>query len=315
VLAQEAHGALSTEVALPLGLRSAHAVVSYVWYLGKLAWPEGLAILYPHPYLAGGIPWAAWQVIGSLLLLLAISGWVFLGRRRPYAVVGWCWYLGMLVPVIGLVQAGLQGMADRYSYLPSIGLFILLVWGGAELASRLRSMWQRRAAQGAAALAVAALAAAAWVQAGYWHDSVSLYRRSLAASDGRSQVYVNLGASLREKGRAAEAIAVYQQGLDRYPDDGLIHMNFGNALRDQNRTADAIEHYRMALRSRPEDPLVHGNLALALASRGELAAAEAAAREAVRLGPQLAITHELLEKVLLAQGRSGEPQPSGDAEP
>jgi tetratricopeptide (TPR) repeat protein len=92
-------------------------------------------------------------------------------------------------------------------------------------------------------------------------------------------------------------------------------MNFGNALRDQNRTTDAIEHYRMALRSRPEDPLVHGNLALALAARAELAAAEAAAREAVRLGPQLAITHELLEKVLLAQGRSGEPPPSGDAEP
>ena len=108
-------------------------------------------------------------------------------------------------------------MADRYSYLPSIGLFILLAWGGEELVARLRSAGSRRVCQAAAAMAVIALGAAAWVQAGYWRDSVSLYQRSLAVSDGRSQVHANLGAALREQGRLPEAIAVYQQGLDSNP--------------------------------------------------------------------------------------------------
>jgi Flp pilus assembly protein TadD len=304
--AQRVTGSLASEDALPVGLRLSHAAASYVWYAVKLVWPTDLAILYPHPYLPGGVAWTGWQVIGSLALLLAISGWVLLGKRRPWAIVGWCWYLGMLVPVIGLVHAGVQGMADRYTYLPSIGLFILLAWGGAERVDRLASAWQRRTIQAAAVLAVAALAATAWVQAQYWRDSVSLYQRSQQATGGRSQVHVNLGAVLREQGRIAEAISVYQRGLARYPGHAVLRMNYGNALRDQQRIGEAIEQYREAIRLAPDDPKAHANLARVLASQREFEAATAAAREAVRLAPQQAWTHDLLADILRVQGRSRE---------
>ncbi len=304
--AQRQYGSLASEIALPLGLRLQHAAVSYVWYAAKLVWPSDLGILYPHPYLAGGAGWATWQVIGSIGLLLVVSAAVLLGRRRGYAIVGWGWFLGMLVPVIGLVQASVQGMADRYSYLPSIGLFILLVWGGAEIAARLHSFWLKRALAAAAVLALAALAATAWLQARNWHDSVALYERSQQVTGGRSQVHANLGAALRAQRRIGEAISVYQRGVLLYPGHAVLHLNFGNALRDQKRGSEAIEQYRLAIAAKPDAAMAHAYLALAHAERKELEPAVAAAREAVRLGPDLALAHKILADILRAQGRFGE---------
>jgi tetratricopeptide (TPR) repeat protein len=302
LLAQAEHGALAPGDALPLRLCLAHAAASYLWYVGKLLWPEGLGILYPHPYLEGGTPWAAWQVAASAAALVAISA---AALRRPYATVGWLWFLGMLVPVIGLVPAGFQGMADRYTYLPSIGLGICLVWGGAELASRLRPA-ARRALEGAALLALVALAAAAFAQARHWRDSQALYQRALEVSDGRSRVHANLGAVLRAEGRVAEAIAHYRSGLGLYPDDAVLRTNLGNALLDQHRVDEAIAQYREALRRQPDYAMAHANLAVALMARGDRAGAEAAARESVRLGPELAPAWQMLADLLFSAGKAGE---------
>jgi tetratricopeptide (TPR) repeat protein len=303
---QGAHGALAAGEWLPLRLRVAHAAVSWVWYAAKLAWPSDLGLLYPHPYLEGGTPWAAWQIAGSVALLLGVSGWVYRFGRRPYAIVGWSWYLGMLVPVIGLVQAGVQGMADRYAYLPSIGLSIFAVWGGAELASRVRSATGRRAIAAACGLCLAALAAAAWLQTRHWRDSVVLYERSLEVTGGRSRVHAALGAALRTRGQLAEAIAIYRRGLELYPDEAMTHSNLGNALLEQRRVGEAIEHFRAAVRANPGYAMAHANLALALAANGDFADAIAAAREAVRLAPEGAPASKILADVLAAGGRHDE---------
>jgi hypothetical protein len=192
--AQKEAGALWTGKTLPFAMRLANALVAYVSYLGKMWWPVHLAVLYPHP----GPTLPLWQAVAAGLGLAALSCLAFWqSRRHPYLLVGWLWYLGTLVPVIGLVQVGRQAMADRYTYVPFIGVFIAVVWGLAALAARCRA--PRFVLPVGAGVALSALAVCTWVQVGYWRDSIFLYEHTLEVTRSNPVIQNNLGEAWRRK--------------------------------------------------------------------------------------------------------------------
>jgi len=237
--------------------------------------------------------------------LFLISAGVMAGRRRhPYLLVGWLWYLGMLVPVIGLVQAGDQARADRYTYLPQIGLYILVAWGAMDLCGTRR---QGRAMLGFAATAIlAALLAVAHVQTGYWKDSISLWTHTLACTSGNYLAHNNLGLALATQGRLPEAIEHYERALQLKPDFAAAHYNLGNALAAQGRATEAVEQYEQALKSKPDYAEAHNNLGMALAGQGKLAEAVEHYERVLQLRPDAAEPHFNLGNVLASEGRSAE---------
>jgi hypothetical protein len=200
--AREQHGALVSTSEVPLSARLGNALTAYGWYLSATFWPSGLAALYPHPY----ENWSAARALagaGCLLGLTALALWQ--GRRRPWLLVGWLWFVGTLLPVIGLAQGGAQAWADRFSYWPHVGLFVAVAWGAAELAGRVRL--PRPLAAAAGAVALAALAALTWVQVGYWRDSVTLWERAVAVTTDNDRAHQFLAISYQKAGRPEEAMS------------------------------------------------------------------------------------------------------------
>jgi tetratricopeptide (TPR) repeat protein len=262
----------STFRPVPFELRAANAVVSYVRYLAQALWPTDLAILYPHPNLPGGTPWSAGQVIGAAVLLVVISAAVLWARRQRYLLVGWLWYLGTLVPVIGLMQVSADAMADRYTYLPMIGIFIAVVWGAAELTGRVgRRHALPRAAMGAAAVVVlVALMACAARQVSYWRDSIALYEHALEVAPGTAIMRTNLANVLTEKGRIDEAIEHYRLAVEVDPDYLPAHNNLGNMLMFRSQPNEAVQHYSRAVALAPNLPHTHINLADTLIVLGRI---------------------------------------------
>ena len=293
---------------LPLQQRAANGLVSYVRYLGKTFWPSDLAVLYQHPYLPGGIPWEAWQVAGAGLLLGAISIGVLLrAQRERYLPVGWLWYLGTLVPVIGVAaQVGRQAMSDRYTYLPLIGLFILVTWGGADLLARgsLRRVPIRRMLSASVVGVLAVCMVCTWVQVRHWRDSVSLFQHALAVDPRNFSMHFNLGVVLAKEDRVDEAISHYRRALQLNPRYARAHSNLGSALRKQEKLEEAIHHYREALRIKPDLADAHSNLGVALRSQGQLDAALVHYRKALLIDPDFADAHNNLANLLLSQGRT-----------
>ena len=205
LLAQRRGGAVSSLREVPFGARIANAAVSYFSYLRKMFWPHDLAVFYPHPAVVSTGTSAATAVALSLLLLVVSILSLRAVRRRPYVLVGWLWYVGTLLPVIGLVQVGRQSMADRYTYVPMIGVLLVLAWGARDLVGRHPRM--RALVVGAGAVALAGSMAATWAQLGYWRDGIVLYQRALEVTTGDSVIHTNLGATLADRGRYREAIA------------------------------------------------------------------------------------------------------------
>ncbi len=275
-LVQQRGGAMT---ALPLPDRAANAVVAFAAYLGKTVWPGGLAAIYPYP--AGGHP--AWQVAGAAALLaLATVAALLQWKRRPWLTVGFLWFAGTLVPVSGIVRIGAQAMADRYTYLPHIGLFVAAVWAGVELGTRFRVS---RPVAAAGLAVVAAFAIGARVQAGYWKDSVTLFSRTLELTSGNYLAAHNLGIALEDEGKLPEAALRYQEALRIQPFHAESHNNLGIVLARLGRSDEAIRHLREALRLSPGRPEPHNNLGLALARAGRLEEAVGHFREALRLDP------------------------------
>jgi tetratricopeptide (TPR) repeat protein len=309
-LMQRNGGAVGSTEVVSLAQRAGNALVSYVVYAAKTAWPSDLSILYPHPYLpdSGALPLAGWQVAGSALLLGAASLLVFRTFRRRYALVGWLWYLGTLVPVIGLVQVGGHALADRYTYVPLIGLFVIVAWGGAELATALRERHERlgRAVTPAVVSVLAALAVCSWVQTRHWRDSIALFEHALEVTPRNRSMSFNLGNELRRKGRPQEAIFHYRAALWVKPNDVKVHNNLGLALWSQGEQDEAMRHYREALDANPAFAEARGNLANALRSRGELDEAVEQYHRALRDKPQLVQAQNGLGIALRAQGRLDE---------
>ncbi len=323
IWAQNAGHALRSLRQVPLGLRIANALVSYVLYLGKVLWPSGLAVIYPHP----GSSLAGWRVGGAAIVLVAMTwGAVWLGRRRPHLPVGWLWFVRMLVPVIGIVQVGEQGLADRYTYLPAIGLSLMLAWSIPAVA----------VARGAACAAAIALGACTWRQATYWRDSetlfrhalrvtrdnavahldlgLALYRRgrveesteqfreSLRIRPGFEAAHSNLGVALGDLGRYDEAIAEHERARDIDPSDPDVYNNLGSVYYRLGRRDEAIEQFRRALRLDSEHANACYNLGTALAAGGDWNGAADALRNAIRLDPDNASAHANLAAVLLGLG-------------
>lgn len=215
VMAQRIGGGLRASDLISLPLRLANAMVSYVQYMAKTIWPADLAVHYPHPSLSsiGGVPWAGWQIAGAALVLVLISSLVIRLHRRQYLLMGWLWYLGMLVPVIGIVQVGTQGMADRYTYLPITGLFIAFTWGVGDavkaLGPRLPAL--RLALAPAAVIVLSAYAVVSWNHLPTWRNSVTLFEQALSAAPNNAIMLNKLGNALLARGRLEDAIVQFRR--------------------------------------------------------------------------------------------------------
>lgn len=253
VKAQRMDGALDAKV-LPFGARISNALVSYVAYIYKMIWPTRLAVLYPHP----GETLPRWHVVIASLALIGLSILIVRGSRKyPYLIVGWLWYLGTLVPVIGIVQVGGQAMADRYAYVPLIGLFIIIAWGTRDLTRTLTGRGYLLAC--AAALVLIALTMTTWRQLRYWQNSIALFEQALRVTDDNAIAQNNLGAVLVRKGRLDEGLAHLNEAVRLNPNYGTAYDNIAVTLyrqgsiaeQDENRTQEAIDLYRRALELKP----------------------------------------------------------------
>jgi len=337
-LAQSHGGAVRTFTEAPITLRLSNALVSYAKYLLLAFWPNDLAVNYPFP--KTGIP--AWQIIGAALLMIAITAFCFFQRKlRPYLILGWLWFLGTLVPVIGLVQVGAQTMADRYFYIPSIGLFIVLVFGLADIAERRRiAPWLSAAI---ASLVLLILATLTNAQVRRWTDSLALFQHTLAVTPpnytientlglalGKSNRYddalahfqkalkirpgfydalFNMGAIRFYQGRLPEAVEYYQAAIYSQPGAPEAHMQLALALWKQNRSEAACDEMRRASQLAPKDASIRSDLGLALARSGRIPEAIDQLHEALRLNPHSAEAHNNLGLALLASGRTRESIP------
>ena len=299
-LIQRSSGAVGEVQHFPLGLRVENAVVSYAAYIVKMFWPARLAVFYPYPH---HLP--VWQTALSALLLAGISIIVLQERRsRPYLAVGWLWYLGMLVPVIGLIQVGAQARADRYTYLPMVGLTIMLAWGLAEVlksakgAAVLRESIKGRVAICGTIAACLACAMVCEAQIQYWRNSETLFRHALDVTSGNYLAHHNLGVALAEEGRFPEAIRQYQAALQIEPNAPNIQTDYGNALAKTGHVPEAIAHYQAALRALPDSPIAHNDLANAFAATPEgMPEAIAEYQTALRLKPDYEEARNNLAKV------------------
>jgi len=336
LIAQSREGAVRTLGHEAITLRLSNALVSYAKYLLLTFWPNDLAVYYPF----AGIP--AWQIIGAAFLLIGITVFCVSQRRiRPYLMVGWLWFLGTLVPVIGIVQVGGQIMADRYFYIPSIGLLMALVFGLADIAKSWRVGPLLSAGAAAAVLLILATLTNAQIQR--WHDSFTLFEHTLAVTPPNLRIEHNLGVALGLGDRYDEAAAHFEKALQIDPNfyDGLVVMGVTRA--HQGRLPEAIEYFRAAIRSQPDVPKARVQLAhalwnekrdeaaleemrrasqlapkdadiradfgLALAMVGAIPEAIEQLHEALRLNPNSAETHNNLGLALLASGKARESIP------
>ena len=287
---------------LPVDERFANAAVAYARYLGKLVWPPPLSALYPHPAMAGGEPLAAWQVIAALALLAAISFGVWHWRRLGWPLVGWLWYLGATVPVIGIVQVGEQAMADRYAYLPFIGLYLLIAWGAGELVERKGERWREPAAV-LAVLALGACLLGARARAAVWRNSLTLGESAVAAPPVHPKMIYNLGLAYADKGRLPEAAARFEAALAIQPDYAKALNNLGLARERLGDLAAARAAFERAISKDPDFLLARVNLSRLLAKSGDLAGAIEERRRAVALAPDEAAGRNNLGALLAQAGR------------
>jgi tetratricopeptide (TPR) repeat protein len=288
------HEALQSFEKFSLSLRLGNAVVSYVIYLGQMFWPADLAVLYP--FTTGGV--GVSEVMLSLVLLTGIStGVFFLRRRRPYFLTGWLWYLVMLAPVIGIVQVGSQARADRYTYLPQIGLYLLLTWAASNLCGGWRH--RRLVLGGLATVILTALIFRARAQTACWRNSETLWTHTLACTSDNAIAQNNLGNALLKVGREEEAIAHFQKALELKPDFAEAHNNLGNFLFQNGNVDEAMARYQKALEIRPDYAMARYNLGNALVKKGSMDGAIAQFQLALQINPDYAEAHNNLGYALV----------------
>ena len=286
--------------ALPFTLRLNNAMVSVVTYVTQMVWPVNLAAYYPYQF-----DTPAWQIAGVGLLLLFITVLAFqTARRFPFFPVGWLWYLGMLVPVIGLVQVGGQAHADRYTYLPQIGLYLVIVWGIRDWTAGWR--WRQPALGMAAFSVVAVLMICSWKQTAYWQNDEALWTHALACTDGNYTAHNNLGYVLVAQGRPAEAIKHYEEALAINPNYSEVINNLGTALLDEGRLDEAAQYYHRAIEIYPGFAEAYNNLGILLTKQGRTAEAIEAYRKAIELNPNRAEFYNNLGNLLPTQGQTDE---------
>jgi protein O-mannosyl-transferase len=250
---------------LPVSLRFNNAVVTYIAYIWQMLWPVKLAVFYPHP--ENRLP--RWEIVLALAVLIAITvAGVVLRRKRPYIITGWLWYLGMLVPVIGVIQVGWQGRADRYTYLPQIGLYVLAAWAVADLSAVWRR--QRQIAAVGAAILLGALTWRAWNQASFWRNSETLWTHTLAVTSDNDVADNNLGIIFLGRGQVDKAISRFQIAVDLRPENAPAHDNLAKAFLQKGRVADAMLHYRKLLEIQPDNVEARNILGTVLIQQGRV---------------------------------------------
>lgn len=298
VVAMAAHhrlGMMTFDYGLSPALRLENALVSYGSYVGKLFWPSDLCAIYPHPG-----RWPLTVVAGSALFLLAASAWaIHEARRHPYLIVGWLWFLGLLVPTIGLVQVGSQAMADRFVYLPVIGLLIILVWGFADLLREERYKIAFAATLGGATCAACAVCAS--LQLRHWKNSESLYERAIAVTENNFVAHSNLGYTLERQGHIDKAMAHLAQALRIRPDFVEARYQMGLILGRVQGPAEAAAEYREVVRLDPNWSLPRLELAKALTRLGDVEDAASQLSAVIRLTPADPDAHSLLAMLLAGQ--------------
>jgi tetratricopeptide (TPR) repeat protein len=293
--------ALISPAQSPWSWRIGNALISYVGYLGNFFYPVHLAVAYPRR----DMPLPLWQVLGAAVLLASLTAAaVAAGRKYPYGIVGWFWYLGMMLPVIGLIQFGVQAEADRFTYLPQIGICLTLAWGAADVSRR----WpQQRILCGLGSAAVLiALAACACRQTSYWRDSETLWTRALDCNRTNAVAHANLGVALADLGRPDEAVAEYRNALKLNRNDDKVHGNLGLALVGMGRIDEAFAEYRTALKINPRNAGTQNNLGVLLADCGRLDEASAHYQTALSVKPDHVDAHSNLGIVLAGRGRVAE---------
>jgi tetratricopeptide (TPR) repeat protein len=296
-------GALGAATTFPLVSRVQNALLSYLGYLKQTLWPAGLAVFYPYPE-----TFPAWRTAGAGLVALLLSALLLWApRKRPYLAAGWIWYVVMLLPVIGLIHVGGFSRADRFTYVPLIGVFLALTWGAYELTrcwrNQVLALW---VAGGAAIVLCLALTGQ---QINYWKDSEALFRHALEVTENNYIAHNSLGYNLNEKGQIHEAIRQYQEALRLKPDFAEAHRNLGIALFQLGQIDEATRQYQEVLRLNPDHPQAHNNLGAALYRKGQTDAAIRQFQEALRLMPDYAVARRNLDAVLATKAHA--PSPPG----
>jgi len=282
---------------IPFLLRIENVVVSYWRYIGKLFWPTKLAFLYPYP---DAVPW--WEAANAAAGLILVTVLAILAARRwPYLFVGWFWYLVTLVPVIGLIQVGRQSLADRYTYLPQIGLLILIAWGTNDLLSRRPVSRAIVTAAGVACACV--LGGLTRHQLGFWRNSATLFERALQVTEKNSLAHHNLGCALLKQGKSDDAIAHFRKAIEYEPRYDEAHYNLAMALRLQGKLEEALPHYAEAVRLAPRSAPWRDEYGLVLARLGRESEAIAQFTDALRIDPNFAEAHNDLGVALANQGK------------
>jgi protein O-mannosyl-transferase len=296
-VAQKQGGAVMTVESLPLMARIGNALISYCRYLGKMFWPTELAVFYPHPGY-----WPLAEVLLAGVFLCGISLLLFVKRGRyPYLLMGWLWFVGTLVPVIQLVQSGGQAMADRFTYIPSLGVLIMGIWGASELTRSRR--YHAIALSVAGSTAIMLCLALTRQQLGYWKDSETLFRHTIAVTENNYMAHKTLGDALDKKGQTGEAVSQFQEAIHLQPGYAYAHNNLGVALLDKGQTDEAIGQYQEAIRLKPDYAQAYYNLGVALFSKGQTDEAIRQYQEAIRLKPDYIEAHVNFGDALLKKSQ------------
>ena len=302
---QKMGGALGSLNAFPIQERVINALVSYWLYLQKMIWPGGLAIFYAHPENTLSV----WKGLATAALLaLVTTAAIRLARRAPYFAVGWFWYLGTLIPVIQLVQTGSIAMADRYAYVPLIGIFIIIAWGLPELLAkwRLRS----RILTIAAGIWISTLMLMTWNQVSHWKNSITIFSHAIEVTDIEYPDFLlahnNLANALLAEGRTGKAISHYKMAINLMPDYAVNHNHLANALFAEQKTEEAISHFKMAIELMPDYAIAHYNLGTVLLAEQKTEEAISHYKTAVKLLPDYATAHYNLGFALMKEKKTGE---------
>lgn len=297
-VAQRSGGAVQELQNVPVVYRLGNSLVAYVSYVLALFWPARLGVYYPFPQ--GGRP--LWQVIAAAATLVGISVVVWRNaNKRGYLLFGWLWFLGTLVPVIGLVQVGSQSMADRYTYIPYFGLFVIIAWCAGEIFDQLH--WSH---SGTAAIAIAPvliLSFISWRQVKFWHDSTALFEHTLSVTNDNLAIEYNLGVVLGQQGHPDQAATHFAKALELWPEFYDALFNMGVSLAAQGHPDQAVPYYNKALSVQPDSADTRVNLAVALAQQEKLNEAKGVLEEAEQLDPNNAAAHTNLGLVLLRQNK------------
>ena len=302
---QHGSGQLEDGEWMPLRVRLANAIASYVRYIGKMLWPLDLAVLYPNPAIIGRPMWAWWHVVGAAAILLVITAFaVARSRKQPYFIVGWLWYLGTMVPVIGLMQIGRHSLADRYTYIPFIGLYIIVAWGIADLTTRWKSRTVPLAVM--ATLGLTACAALTYRQVSYWRDSVTLFQHALAVTRDNWLIRNDLAAVLARQKEYDKAIALLKTAIEIYPQCGWMHEHLGELYSSADNLYDAQIAFDDAVKLDPKNAKSHFNLGVTLVNRGRPGEAIDHLRKAVALKSDDVEARKALAIALASQGFTAE---------